>query len=95
LNGVKEDIISSKITTHAADIIKRYYKRRRKTMIVNGKKIILKKEISIMDFLKKESYDTTKVAVEKNGNIVPKKDFEAEMLSDIDKIEIVSFVGGG
>jgi len=48
-----------------------------------------------MDFLKKEGYDATKVAVEKNGDIIPKKNFEAEMLSDIDKIEIVSFVGGG
>jgi len=64
-------------------------------MIVNGKEIILQKEISVMDFLKKEGYDATKVAVEKNGDIIPKKNFEAEMLSDIDKIEIVSFVGGG
>jgi len=64
-------------------------------MIVNGKEIVLQKEISVMDFLKKEGYDATKVAVEKNGDIIPKKNFEAEMLSDIDKIEIVSFVGGG
>jgi len=64
-------------------------------MIVNGKEIVLQKEISVMDFLKKEGYDVTKVAVEKNGYIIPKKNFEAEMLSDIDKIEIVSFVGGG
>jgi len=64
-------------------------------MIVNGKEIVLQKEISVMDFLKKEGYDVTKVAVEKNGDIIPKKNFEAEMLSDIDKIEIVSFVGGG
>ena len=64
-------------------------------MIVNGKEIVLQKEISVMDFLKKEGYDATKVAVEKNGDIIPKKNFEAEMLSDIDKIEIVCFVGGG
>jgi len=64
-------------------------------MIVNGKEIVLQKEISVMDFLKKEGYDAIKVAVEKNGDIIPKKNFEAEMLSDIDKIEIVSFVGGG
>jgi len=64
-------------------------------MIVNGKEIVLQKEISVMDFLKKEGYDATKVAVEKNGDIIPKKNFKAEMLSDIDKIEIVSFVGGG
>ena len=64
-------------------------------MIVNGKEIVLQKEISIMDFLKKQGYDTTKVAVEKNGDIVSRKKFETEILLDIDKIEIVCFVGGG
>jgi len=64
-------------------------------VIVNGKEIVLQKEISIMDFLKKQGYDTTKVAVEKNGDIVSRKKFETEILLDIDKIEIVCFVGGG
>ena len=64
-------------------------------MIVNGKEIILQKEISVIDFLKKEGYDATKVAVEKNGGIVPKKNFEVETISDIDKIEIVSIEGVG
>jgi len=72
-----------------------FVNKRRKAVIVNGKEIVLQKEISIVDFLEKEGYDTTKVAVEKNGGIVPKKNFDSEILSDIDKIEIVSFVGGG
>ena len=64
-------------------------------MIVNGKEIVLQKESSIMEFLEKEGYDPTKVAVEKNGGIVPKIKFETEILSDNDKMEIVCFVGGG
>ena len=64
-------------------------------MYVNGRQIIIQNEISINEFLVKEGYDTQKVAVEKNGSIVPKKSFETEMLSDNDKLEIVAFVGGG
>lgn len=64
-------------------------------MYVNGQQITIQDEISVNEFLKKEGYDAQKVAVEKNGNIIPKKFFETEMLSGNDKVEIVSFVGGG
>jgi len=64
-------------------------------MYVNGQQKIVQKEISISEFLEKEGYDIHKVAVEKNGRIIPKKLFETEILSDNDRIEIVSFVGGG
>ncbi len=64
-------------------------------MYVNGQQIILTDEISLQEFLQKEGYDTQKVAVEKNGGIVPKTLFHEEKLADSDKLEIVSFVGGG
>ena len=64
-------------------------------MIVNGKNINLQEEISLFELLLNEGYDPQRVAVEKNGNIVPKKFFEAEMLAESDKLEIVTFVGGG
>ena len=64
-------------------------------MYANGKNITLKKNITIAEFLKSEEYDIERVAVEKNGVIVPKKAFATETLSDDDKIEIVHFVGGG
>jgi thiamine biosynthesis protein ThiS len=64
-------------------------------MIVNGKEIILQKEISVYELLLNEGFDPQRVAVEKNKNIIPRKNFEIEIIGDSDKIEIVTFVGGG
>lgn len=64
-------------------------------MYVNGEQINIQGEISLSNFLEKQGYDVQRIAVEKNGNIVPKKDFDIEMLSESDKLEIVHFVGGG
>jgi thiamine biosynthesis protein ThiS len=64
-------------------------------MYVNGEKINLQEKISLSEFLKRQAYDARRVAVEKNGDIVPQKNFDTEMLDDSDKIEIVHFVGGG
>ncbi len=39
--------------------------------------------------------EPTKIAVERNLEIVPKSQYEATILRDGDRIEIVQFVGGG
>ena len=39
--------------------------------------------------------DPQRVAVERNGAIVPRDAFAATVLTDDDVLEIVSFVGGG
>ncbi len=36
-----------------------------------------------------------RLAIEKNGEIVPRNQFDAVLLSDGDKLEIVGAVGGG
>ena len=64
-------------------------------MYVNGRQVTIEKEMPLSGLLLKEGYDPMKVAVEKNGNIIPRKSFETETLSDSDKIEVVAFVGGG
>jgi sulfur carrier protein len=66
-------------------------------MLVNGKKIDLRSEtpVTLAAFLKDNKYEQTRVAVEKNGSIVPRAAFECETLCDSDKVEIVHFVGGG
>jgi len=64
-------------------------------MVVNGRQVTLHTEMTLSEFLVNEGFDLLKVAVEKNGGIVPKKDFADEMVSDADKLEIVNFVGGG
>jgi len=64
-------------------------------MYVNGQHIAVTEGMSLIDLLRMEGYDTERVAVERNGRIVRKASFGTEMLSDDDRVEIVSFVGGG
>ena len=50
---------------------------------------------SIREYLTTTNYEVTRIAIEKNGEIVPKKDYDATILQDGDALEVVSFVGGG
>ena len=40
-------------------------------------------------------YQPGRVAVERNGEIVPKRLYDETILADGDSVEIVGFVGGG
>ena len=51
--------------------------------------------IKLTDYLKDNGYNSGRIAVEVNGSIVPKKEYEACILHDCDTVEIVSLVGGG
>ncbi len=51
--------------------------------------------ISVTEYLKTTKFDSKRIAVEINGEIVPKSRYESTLLCDGDKVEIVSFVGGG
>ena len=64
-------------------------------MWVNGAEVVLLGECALKAFLDREGYDASRVAVERNGEIVPKNAFEAVTLSDKDRLEIVAFIGGG
>lgn len=50
---------------------------------------------TVADFLIENGYDCKRVAVEKNGLIVPKAEYDTAEFTDGDTVEIVSFVGGG
>lgn len=64
-------------------------------MRVNGKEIELKRGMTLAEFLAAHNYRAELVAVERNGQIVPRAEFGAAVLKNSDKLEIVSFVGGG
>lgn len=64
-------------------------------MRVNGKETELKSSITLAEFLAAHNYRAELVAVERNGQIVPRTEFGAVVLQDGDELEIVSFVGGG
>lgn len=50
---------------------------------------------TIAEYLATTNYDVKRIAVERNGDIVPKAQYGETVLQDGDSIEIVSFVGGG
>jgi len=64
-------------------------------MIVNGKNVVLQAETSLEEYLSASGYNTGRIAVEKNGVVVPHGSFASETLRDSDTLEIVRFVGGG
>ena len=64
-------------------------------MIVNGEKAAWEEGLTVGRLLKTRNYRTDRVAVEKNEEIVPKKNYPTEEILEEDRIEIVSFVGGG
>lgn len=74
---------------------KKNIEEREENMIkVNGKEIEIN-EISLEEYLTDSKYDLKRVAVELNGEIVPKSSYNQVILHDGDHIEVVSFVGGG
>ncbi len=61
---------------------------------INGKQYDLAGK-TLEAYLENSDYDRKRVAVERNGGIIPKARYSETILSDGDEIEIVSFVGGG
>ena len=65
-------------------------------IIVNGKKEHIDLTLpTISSLLKLYALDGKAVIVERNGDIVSKKDLEITPIAEGDRIELVHFVGGG
>ena len=61
---------------------------------VNGRELdIAGKTVSA--YLASTDYDPKRIAVERNGEIVFKSQYDTAVLEDGDSLEVVSFVGGG
>ena len=50
---------------------------------------------TVAEYLATTNYDIKRIAVERNGDIVPKAQYSETVLGDGDSLEVVSFVGGG
>lgn len=64
-------------------------------IIVNGEKTTCDERISIENWVEQMGYDKKKIAIEVNGEIVPKAEYASYTLGPADKLEVVTFVGGG
>ncbi|MDR2624013.1 MAG: sulfur carrier protein ThiS [Methanobrevibacter sp.] len=64
-------------------------------MKVNGEETTFQKGMRLDEFLKSQGYDELKVAVECNGEIIPRDYYNKHELNDENSYEILVFVGGG
>lgn len=61
---------------------------------INGE-ILNAAGMTVREYLAAASYDLKRIAVERNGDIVPKAEYDTTVICDGDTLEVVSFVGGG
>ena len=62
---------------------------------VNGERRQVGEGMTVLLLLRTLSLPETRVAVERNRSLVRKAEFADTVLGDGDRIEIVTFVGGG
>ena len=64
-------------------------------VVINGLKRSDVAGISVSQYLSDEGYDRNIVAVECDGGIISKQEYDHKKILDGEIIEIVSFAGGG
>ena len=64
-------------------------------LFVNGKPQTLPNDSTVAQLLEVLQVGTGRIAVEVNGEIVPRSEFAAHRLGEEDRIEIVQAIGGG
>ena len=62
---------------------------------LNGENYFTKENQSISDLVKELNLDLEKIAIERNLEIISNNNFDSTLIEESDKIEIVSFIGGG
>jgi len=62
---------------------------------VNAEAREFSEELSIDSLISNLGLEPTRVAIELNRNVVRRNDWQATVLHDEDRVEIVHFVGGG
>jgi sulfur carrier protein len=65
------------------------------TLTLNGQDEPLDGAVSVGDLLDRRSLRERRIAIERNGEIVPRSAVDRTVLQDGDRIEIVVAVGGG
>ncbi|MBT1182267.1 sulfur carrier protein ThiS [Bifidobacterium sp. CP2] len=64
-------------------------------MQVNGEQVTLEKPVSVADYLEAHGFRAERVAIELDGEIIPRERRAETMLDDRSVMEIVQFVQGG
>ena len=62
---------------------------------VNGKPIQCTTPITLTELIQNQGLNPERIALELNGEIIKRSEFDTTFASDGDKVEMVHFVGGG
>ena len=62
---------------------------------VNGKELILEKEISLLEFLISRQIDPRLAIIEHNEQIIKNEDWANVLIKENDTLEVLRFIGGG
>jgi sulfur carrier protein len=65
------------------------------TIIINGEPRELDQPVAFTQLIERLGLAGKRIAIERNGEIVPRSEFAARSVSDGDRLEIVVAVGGG
>jgi len=65
------------------------------TVSINGEPRQFPQAVSIIAFIEEMGLTGKRIALERNGEIVPRSTFAMQQLADGDRLEIVVAVGGG
>ena len=64
-------------------------------LVLNGEDTVIPDGLTFLDLLAHLKLDEGPVAIERNGQIVPRKEHGEARPAEGDSLEIVHFVGGG
>lgn len=64
-------------------------------LIINGKEEIIDTDLTISEFVATKSLNPNVIVIELNAQIIDRANWDKIQLSDGDKLEVISFVGGG
>tara|TARA_Y100001936_G_C16089281_1_gene684542 strand:- start:2393 stop:2596 length:204 start_codon:yes stop_codon:yes gene_type:complete len=64
-------------------------------LIINGQTQHFDATLNITQLLERMELNKTRIAIEHNGQIVPRSKYKEQTLTDGDQLEIVVAVGGG
>ena len=64
-------------------------------IVLNGKKFSINEKDTIDILLKKIDIKSSKVAIEVNKVVIPKEKYRDFKFKKNDKVEVVTFIGGG
>ncbi|MBR8462879.1 sulfur carrier protein ThiS [Campylobacter sp. faydin G-24] len=62
---------------------------------LNGESVELENDVSVSEFLSTQGYELKFIALERDGQILTKMQWQVAMMSEGKSYEVVEFVGGG